>query len=180
MFKLDDKFLEDLGLGALPPEQKQAFLQHIYSELEMRVGERLTEGMSDELLDEFGYFVDMNMDGMNKWFGENLPDYADRDDFKQLKEANTEAPEAAVMSEYGAMKWLQLNRPDYPQVVAAVLEEIKEEVRNNRDAILSGAAQAQTNGDAPNADAAQSSDDDNVSDDSSTSDNSDDDNYDEQ
>ena len=142
MFKLDDKFLEDLGLGALPPEQKQAFLQHIYSELEMRVGERLTEGMSDELLDEFGYFVDMNVDGMNKWFGENLPDYTDRDDFKQLKEANAEAPEAAVMSEYGAMKWLQLNRPDYPQVVAAVLEEIKEEVRTNKDAILSGAAQA--------------------------------------
>ncbi|MCL2451743.1 DUF5663 domain-containing protein [Candidatus Saccharibacteria bacterium] len=140
MFKLDDKFLEELGLAALPPEQKQAFLQHIYSELEMRVGEKLTEGMSDELLDEFGYFVDMNMDGMNKWFGENLPDYADRDDFKQLKDANAEAPEAAVMSEYGAMKWLQLNRPDYPQVVAAVLEEIKNEIRSNKDAILEGAA----------------------------------------
>jgi len=142
MFKLDDKFLEDLGLGALPAEQKQAFLQHIYSELEMRVGERLTEGMSDELLDEFGYFVDMNMDGMKKWFEENLPDYADRDDFKQLKEANAQAPEAAVMSEYGAMKWLQLNRPDYPQVVAAVLEEIKNEIRSNKDAILAGATAA--------------------------------------
>ena len=68
MFRLDDKFLEDLGLGDLPPEQKQAFLQHIYSELEMRVGERLTDGMSDELLDEFGYFVDMNQDGMTTWF----------------------------------------------------------------------------------------------------------------
>jgi hypothetical protein len=142
MFKLDDKFLEDLGLGALPQEQKQAFLQHIYSELEMRVGERLTEGMSDELLDEFGYFVDMNTDGMGKWFSENLPDYADRDDFKQLKESNAEAPESAIMSEYGAMKWLQLNRPDYPQVVAAVLEEIKEEVRSNKEAILSGVSQA--------------------------------------
>ncbi len=142
MFKLDDKFLEDLGLGALPPEQKQAFLQHIYSELEMRVGEKLTEGMSDELLDEFGYFVDMNVDGMTKWFAENLPDYADRDDFKQLKEANAQAPEAAVQSEYGAMKWLQLNRPDYPQVVAAVLEEIKGEIRSNKDAILAGATTA--------------------------------------
>jgi len=136
MFKLDDKFLEDLGLAAMPPEQKQAFLQHIYSELEMRVGEKLTEGMSDELLDEFGNFVDMNVDGMTKWFSENLPDYAERDDFKQLKEANAQAPESAVMSEYGAMKWLQLNRPDYPQVVAAVLEEIKVEIKSNKDAIL--------------------------------------------
>jgi hypothetical protein len=144
MFKLDDNFLEELGLGALPPEQKQAFLQHIYSELEMRVGERLTEGMSDELLDEFGYFVDMNQDGMSKWFEENLPDYRERDDFKQLKDSNAQAPENAVMSEYGAMKWLQLNRPDYPQVVAAVLEELKTEIRANREAILSGGESSNT------------------------------------
>jgi hypothetical protein len=140
MFKLDDKFLEDLGLGALPEEQKQEFLRHIYSELEMRVGERLTDGMSDELLDEFGNFVDMNEEGMKKWFGENLPDYAEREDYQQLKSANPEAPENAVMSEYGAMKWLQLNRPDYPDVVAAVLEELKNEIRSNHDAILGGGA----------------------------------------
>jgi len=142
MFKLDDKFLEELGLAALPAEQKQAFLQHIYSELEIRVGERLTENMSDELLDEFGNFVDMNEAGMKKWFDENLPDYSERDDYKQLRSANAQAPETAIMSEYGAMKWLQLNRPDYPQVVAAVLEELKTEIRANKDSILSGAGQA--------------------------------------
>lgn len=142
MFRLDDKFLEDLGLGALPPEQKQAFLQHIYSELEMRVGERLTDGMSDELLDEFGHFVDMDVDGMSKWFSENLPDYAEREDYKKLREANAQAPDSAIMSEFGAMKWLQLNRPDYPQVVAAVLEELKAEIVANRDSILAGAGVA--------------------------------------
>lgn len=138
MFRLDDNFLEELGLGSLPPEQKQAFLQHIYSELEMRVGEKLTESMSDELLDEFGYFVDMNQDGMQKWFEENLPDYSERDDYKQLRATNTSAPDNAVMSEYGAMKWLQLNRPDYPQVVASVLEELKAEIIANKDSILVG------------------------------------------
>jgi len=145
MFKLDDKFLEDLGLGALPAEQKQAFLQHIYSELEMRVGERLTEDMSDELLDEFGNFVDMNEAGMKKWFDENLPDYADRDDYKQLRSANAQAPETAIMSEYGAMKWLQLNRPNYPEVVASVLEELKNEIRTNKDSILGAQAVAGDN-----------------------------------
>jgi hypothetical protein len=151
MFKLDDKFLEELGLAALPEEQKQEFLRHIYSELEMRVGERLTEGMSDELLDEFGNFVDMNEDGMKKWFADNLADYADRDDYKQLKSANPDAPETAIMSEYGAMKWLQLNRPDYPQVVAAVLEELKNEIKSNREAILGGiqSAGGQVEGETP-------------------------------
>jgi hypothetical protein len=147
MFQLNDQFLEELGLGALPAEQKQAFLQHIYSELEMRVGERLTEGMSDEMLDEFGYFVDLNVDRMKEWFAANLPDYADRDDFKQLQTANAQAPEAAVLSEYGAMKWLQLNRPDYPKVVAAVLEELKNEIRGNKDAILAGATATEATAD---------------------------------
>lgn len=139
MFRLDDKFLEELGLGALPPEQKQAFLQHIYSELEMRVGERLTDGMSDELLDEFGGFVDMNEAAMVKWFNENLPDFREREDYSKLRQANAEAPETAIMSEFGAMKWLQLNRPDYPQVVASVLESLKAEIIANRDSILAGA-----------------------------------------
>lgn len=139
MFKLDNKFLEDLGLGALPEDQKQAFLQHIYSELELRVGERLTDGMSEELLDEFGAFVDMNFDGMSKWFSENLPEYTEREDYKKLRESNPQAPDTAIMSEFGAMKWLQLNRPDYPQVVASVLEELKSEIISNREAILSGA-----------------------------------------
>ena len=38
MFRLDDQFLKDIGLDGLPEEQKKPFLQHIYSELELRVG----------------------------------------------------------------------------------------------------------------------------------------------
>ena len=41
MFQLDDQFLKDLGLDQMPEEQKQAFLAHIYNELELRVGVRL-------------------------------------------------------------------------------------------------------------------------------------------
>jgi hypothetical protein len=32
MFQLDEQFLKDLGLDQLPDDQKQAFLDHIYSE----------------------------------------------------------------------------------------------------------------------------------------------------
>jgi len=36
MFQLDDQFLKDLGLDELPDDQKQAFKEHIYNELELR------------------------------------------------------------------------------------------------------------------------------------------------
>ena len=71
MFKLDDKFLEEVGLGSLPAEQKRAFLQHVYSELESRVGMKLTDGMSDQKLDEFAYFVDRDEPKMREWLQTN-------------------------------------------------------------------------------------------------------------
>ena len=50
MFQLNEEFLKELGLDKLPQEQQKPFLQHIYSELELRVGERLSQGMSDAQL----------------------------------------------------------------------------------------------------------------------------------
>ena len=138
MFQLDAKLLDDLGLGALPAEAKDDFLQHIYSELETRVGERLTRDMSDEMLDEFGHFAEQDEPNEDRWFGENLPDYAGREDFRRFKEANPGLDALAAKSQFGAMKWLQLNRPNYPQIVSSVLDELKNEIRDNREAILSG------------------------------------------
>jgi hypothetical protein len=68
MFSLDDDFLQSLGLGDLPDDQKQAFLQHLYEELELRVGTRLSEGMSDAQLGEFEKLIDSNDEqGALKW-----------------------------------------------------------------------------------------------------------------
>jgi hypothetical protein len=137
MFQLDDKFLQDIGLGDLPDEQKTAFLQHIYEELELRVGTKLSEGLNEQQLSEFEAFVDRDEDKVRAWFEKNLPDYANQQDFQQLRaSAPQDIPEVAVMSEYASLKWLELNRPDYRQIVAAELEKLKNEIIANRDGIL--------------------------------------------
>ncbi len=139
MFQLDDNFLKDLGLDALPEEQKTAFLQHIYEELELRVGTRLAEGLSDVQLTEFESLIERDADKVQQWLVQNVPDYQQRDDFQALqKQAETQATDLlAVASEYAATKWLEINRPDYRDVVAAVLDELKGEITSNRDNILS-------------------------------------------
>ena len=53
MFKLDNALLEELGLGALPADDKTKMLNHIYETLEMRVGMKLAERMTNQQLDEF-------------------------------------------------------------------------------------------------------------------------------
>lgn len=137
MFQLDDKFLQELGLDQLPEDQKQAFKEHIYSELELRVGTRLSDGLSEAQLAQFESFVDRDEEKVSAWISENVPDYQNDPSYQQL---HTNAPQnaepSAVMAEYASLKWLSLNRPDYRSVVAAVLEELKAEIIGSRDVIL--------------------------------------------
>lgn len=76
MFKLDDNLLQELGLGSLPTEDKNKMLAHIYETLEMRVGMKLAEQMSNEQLDEFESFINNNDEaGALKWLETNFPNY---------------------------------------------------------------------------------------------------------
>lgn len=78
MFQLNDDFLQSVGLGAMPDDQRQAFLQHLYEELELRVGTRLSEGMSDDQLAQFEKLIDANDDrGALAWLEANRPNYRD-------------------------------------------------------------------------------------------------------
>lgn len=137
MFQLDDKFLEDVGLGNLPEDQKKAFLEYFREQLELRVGTKLSEGLSDAQLDEFESFIDRDEEKVNKWIADNVPNYQEDKIWQQLQSgAPDNVPELVVKSEYASLKWLGINRPDYRDVVASVMQELKDETIKNRDAIL--------------------------------------------
>lgn len=139
MFQLDDKFLQDVGLSEMPDDQKKAFLEHIYQELELRVGTKLSDGLSEQQLQEFEAFVDRDESKVRAWFADNMPEYAQAADFQQLKVSAPEGvDEFALLSEYGSLKWLELNRPDYKQVVASEMAALKAEIVQNRDSLLTG------------------------------------------
>jgi hypothetical protein len=137
MFQLDDKFLEEIGLGAMPADQKKPFLQHIYDELELRVGTKLSEGMNDVQLEEFEGIIDRKENVIVEWLEKYVPDYHNDEVFQQIQKASgLDASDINLQSEFAATKWLEINRPDYKSVVAQVLDSIKQEVVANRDVIL--------------------------------------------
>jgi len=144
MFQLDDQFLTDIGLADLPEEQRKPFLQHVYDQLEYRVGVRLSEGMTDEQLEEFEAIIDRKEDVVSNWIQTNAPGYAAEEVFQKIQKASGLAADNPVLkAEYAATKWLEVNRPDYRDVVAQTLGELKSEINSNRDAILgSGPAPA--------------------------------------
>ena len=137
MFQLDEKFLEEIGLNELPEEQKKPFLQHIYDELELRVGTKLSEGMSDDQLSEFESIIDRKDEIVVAWLAKFAPDYKNDSGFSQLQKATgLNENDPGLRAEYAATKWLEVNRPDYRNVVSEVLEGLKKEVIASRDVIL--------------------------------------------
>jgi protein-tyrosine-phosphatase len=94
--QFDEQFLQEMGLSAMPEDEKQKFLDYIQEELEVRIGERISRGLTEVQLNEFDMITDVNE----------------------------------------ARKWLEKNRPDYREIVARTIEEMKEEIRANRQALI--------------------------------------------
>lgn len=74
--RIDNSLLDELGLAALPAAEKTSLLKHIYETLEMRVGMRLAEQMTNTQLDEFERFFNAQDDaGAFRWLETNFPGY---------------------------------------------------------------------------------------------------------
>ncbi|MBQ6149708.1 hypothetical protein IJI86_01920 [Candidatus Saccharibacteria bacterium] len=69
----DEKFLQEMGLSAMPADKKQEFLNYIQEELEVRIGERISKGLTDEQLQEFDSLL--GTEEAAKWLQKNRPDY---------------------------------------------------------------------------------------------------------
>lgn len=137
MFQLDDQFLQDIGLADLPEEQKKPFLQHVYDQLEYRVGVRLSEGMSDAQLEEFEAIIDRKQDVVDAWVAQYTPEFMNDELYGKIQAGSgLPAGDFRIKAEYAATKWLEVNRPDYRDVVARTLDELKGEISQNRSAIL--------------------------------------------
>lgn len=94
--EFDDNFLQEMGLSEMPDDQKQRFLEYVQEELEVRIGERISEGLSEVQLNQFDLITD----------------------------------------QAEATKWLETNRPDYRDIVAGTIAEMKDEIRANRDRLI--------------------------------------------
>ena len=92
----DEQFLQEMGLSAMPEGEKQNFLNYVQEELEVRIGERISKGLTEAQLNEFDLITD------------------------QMQ----------------ATKWLEQNRPDYREIVTRTINEIKDEIRANRNKLV--------------------------------------------
>ena len=134
MYKFDDNFLESVGLGSMPAEQKDAFLQYAQDQLEMKIGEKMSEGLSNEQLDEFEKIVDNDKATIDRWLA-GAGDYKNDAIYQKLVESLGSENEE-VLSDYVTAKWLDQNCPQYRQIITDSIKAIREEIAANKDALL--------------------------------------------
>lgn len=94
--EFDEKFLKEVGLSAMPEVERRAFLEYVQEELEVRIGEGIAEGMTEEKMREF----------------------------------------EAAQTDEETERWLTVNKPNYREIVAKTIEELKSEISKNREKIL--------------------------------------------
>src|ERR1700744_4720496 len=123
MLKIDNSLLQDVGLAGLPDAEKNSFLRHIYETLEMRVGIRLADQMTNQQLDEFEEYFEAKDDaGAFKWLETNFPNYKDivQQEFHKLKaEVAQPAPQILAASQKQAAhpQPAAAPQPQQPQAV---------------------------------------------------------------
>ena len=125
MLKIDNSLLVEIGLDRLPEAEKNSFLKHVYETLEMRVGIRLADQMTNEQLDEFEQYFEAKDDaGAFKWLETNFPNYKEivQEEFDKLKsEVAQSAPQILAASQQQsaaappAPAQAAPMQPDYPQ-----------------------------------------------------------------
>ncbi len=73
MIRVDDNFMMEVGLGDMPEAEARAFIDHAEEELEVRVGQKLSENLSDAELIEFTQIEDA-MEARN-WLENKIPGF---------------------------------------------------------------------------------------------------------
>jgi len=71
--RIDDTFMEEVGLSEMPDGERQAFMDHAEEELEVRVGHAISRELSEQQLKDFE-----EIDGGGQaaaWLKINVPNF---------------------------------------------------------------------------------------------------------
>lgn len=133
----DDNFLEKVGLSELPEEKKKSFLNQAKNELELRVGVKMSEGLSEAQIIEFEGIIRNDQQVIRKIVSELGMDFRTDTIYRKLLDHyNATEGTWEIIGEYLSIKWVQKNRPDYHSIVEQVARELISEIKQNSNEIL--------------------------------------------
>jgi hypothetical protein len=118
-----DELIVELGIEDLSTQEQQRVLD----ELNMRVGEAMLAGLSEDQINEYEAIINGHQDVITSWLETNDPGYADTIAYQQLAEGSDQDDPQTVHADkaYASMAWVERNNPNLGQTVARIKDELK-------------------------------------------------------
>jgi hypothetical protein len=136
MIKIDEKFLDEVGLSSMPDDKKAEFIAQTREEFQHRVGEKMSEGLTVDQLREFNGIINNDRKTMVRVLS-RIGDFRQDSLYnKLLKKHGVTEGTLEILGEYLSVKWVQMNRPDYAAISENVARELKSEIIEARPMIL--------------------------------------------
>ena len=116
------QLLTDLGLDRFSPEEQD----RIYEDFTYELGAAISDGLSDEQLEEFTQIINGNDDVIQPWLADHMPAYREDPSFQELQVGYDEDPEKVSPEKvFASIAWVRVNRPDFESIVARTKREFK-------------------------------------------------------
>lgn len=121
----DENLIEQLGIKDWSEEKRAEVLE----EATFRIGEAVTEGLTDQQSEEYEAIIDDNHDVIDAWLDENVPDYKDSPIYQAYVEEYDDDPEKNNPAKlFATVAWLQVNVPDLEARANKAVEEYRQEL----------------------------------------------------
>ena len=129
--EIDDKFLEEVGMGNLEGEQREEFIRRTREELELKVGEEVSKGLSMEQIKEFEALSEGDQRVIKKLVLGMDSDFREDKVYQAiLKRSGKGKGDWNILGEYLSVRWIQKNCPEYRKIVDRVVNELKEKIQS--------------------------------------------------
>jgi hypothetical protein len=125
MFNLSEEYLKEVGVAIMPQAMQDEIIPGIIKSIQGKISIKMSEQLSDLLINEFDYLTLGTADEVRNWLVKVIPYYIESPEYvTAMKESG--ASEDDFVKAYGVTKWLEMNVPNYSQLVADAMEETKQ------------------------------------------------------
>ncbi len=125
MFDLSEEYLKEIGVTDMPQAMQDELIPGIIKNIQGKISIKMSEQLSDTLVDEFDYLTFGTANEVRNWLVKVIPYYAESPEYvSAMKDSG--ASEDDFVKAYGVTKWLEMNVPNYGQLVADAMEETKQ------------------------------------------------------
>ena len=127
----DKDFIAEIGAEHFADCKIDAFLAGASEEIEVRVGNRMSEGLSEDKIREFDQILVNDAHENEQWLAAHFPDYQTDNGYLMLRNVGMRGDE--LINETASLLWLTANRPDYEDIVQECTKEVFREIVESKE-----------------------------------------------